>query len=99
MPVEHTYVSGRNGELETKRLTAVKAIKQKCLQCCGFQCDEVEKCEKQTCALFLFRFGTRPRIKRNYTEEQKTANSNVRENRAEQAKRRRDAVKKNRHMP
>lgn len=41
--------------------TPIKAIRAKCLDCCGGQYSEVEKCTVPACPLFLYRFGKRPR--------------------------------------
>lgn len=49
----------------------VKAIKEKCLDCCCGQWQEVQLCPKENCALHAFRFGKNPyRAKREYSEEQ-----------------------------
>ena len=39
----------------------MKAIRGKCLDCCGGQSTEVDKCGAVTCPLWPFRFGMRPR--------------------------------------
>ena len=52
----------------------VKAIREKCLDCCGGSYLEVEKCTVESCPLFPFRFGKNPfRQKREMTEEQRNA--------------------------
>lgn len=52
----------------------VKAIREKCLDCCCSSYLEVEKCTVEKCPLFPFRFGKNPfRQKREMTEEQKKA--------------------------
>jgi hypothetical protein len=58
MAVEHTFLSA--GGLVTKSLTAMKAIRFKCLECAGFQSGEVRKCHIEDCALWPFRFGRYP---------------------------------------
>ena len=52
----------------------VKAIREKCLDCCCGQANEVKQCVVYQCALYSFRFGKNPyRQKREMTEEQKSA--------------------------
>jgi hypothetical protein len=54
----------------------VKAIRAKCLDCCGNQYSEVEKCTVKACALHPFRFGKNPyRSKRELSPEAKQAAS------------------------
>jgi hypothetical protein len=43
-----------------KRLTPVKSIRAKCLDCCCQQPGEVRKCPVENCALHPFRMGHRP---------------------------------------
>ena len=43
-----------------KRLTPIKAIRAKCLDCCCQQPGEVRKCLVETCALYPYRMGHRP---------------------------------------
>lgn len=49
----------------------VKAIRAKCLDCCGQQANEVKMCPAQDCPLYPFRFGKNPYRKRELTPEQK----------------------------
>ena len=55
----------------------VKAIKEKCLDCCCGQKKEVEECPMNECALYPFRLGKNPyrapRKPREITAEQKAA--------------------------
>ena len=55
----------------------VKAIKEKCLDCCCGQKKEVEECPMTDCALHPFRLGKNPyrtpRKPREITAEQKAA--------------------------
>lgn len=44
-----------------KRLTPVKAIRAKCLDCCNNQLSEVRECEIKTCPLHPYRMGKRPK--------------------------------------
>lgn len=43
------------------RLTPMKAIRLKCLDCCAGQVAEVRCCELEKCPLFPYRFGKRPK--------------------------------------
>lgn len=50
----------------------LKAIREKCLDCCGGQTSEVKLCPAEDCPLWNFRMGKNPfRQKREFTEEQK----------------------------
>ena len=51
----------------------VKAIRAKCLDCCGGNPSNVRDCTAENgCALFEFRFGKNPyRAKREITDEQR----------------------------
>lgn len=61
MAVLHTF-DGRDG-LVTKKITAGKAIRAKCLECSNFSYEEVRSCQIKTCALYPFRFGKDPSLK------------------------------------
>ena len=41
--------------------TPIKAIRQKCLDCCNGQFIEVRECLITECALYEYRFGHRPK--------------------------------------
>ena len=43
------------------RLTPIKAIRKKCLDCCSGQMQEVRLCPLKTCALHPYRMGHRPK--------------------------------------
>lgn len=48
----------------------VKAIREKCLDCCCGSSNEVKLCTIERCPLFAFRFGRNPyRAKRTLSEE------------------------------
>lgn len=51
----------------------IKAIREFCLECCGGNSNDVKGCTAPNCALFAFRFGKNPYIKREMTEEQREA--------------------------
>ena len=43
------------------KLTPIKAIRQKCLDCCNGQQKEIRLCTVKKCALYEYRFGHRPK--------------------------------------
>ena len=52
----------------------VKAIREKCLDCCCGSVIEVKECACPDCPIYPFRFGKNPfRQKREMSEEQKKA--------------------------
>nr|DAZ63935.1 MAG TPA: hypothetical protein [Caudoviricetes sp.] len=64
----------RNGEktMEEKKLTPIKAIRAKCLDCCCGNSNEVKLCTVERCALWPYREGHNPYIaKRELTDEQR----------------------------
>lgn len=44
-----------------KRLTPMRAIRAKCLDCCCQQPSEVRRCHIESCALWAYRMGKRPK--------------------------------------
>ena len=46
--------------MEEKRLTPMKAIRAKCLDCCCFNANEVRMCPIRDCPLYEYRFGHNP---------------------------------------
>lgn len=60
--------------MEEKRISALKAIRIKCLDCCCGSSNEVKLCTVTGCALYPFREGHNPfTTKREWTEEQREA--------------------------
>ena len=49
-----------------RKLTPMRAIRKKCLDCCAYQPKEVTLCTAENCPLYAFRTGHRPQ-KGNYT--------------------------------
>lgn len=50
------------------KLTPMKAIRQKCLECsCGSRKDTA-LCPIEKCPLYLYRFGKRPKVDKNIAE-------------------------------
>lgn len=57
---------------EEKRITALRAIRAKCLDCCGGSKKDVRECMSEDCKLWVFRFGKNPlRRVRHYTAEER----------------------------
>lgn len=57
---------------EKTQTNPVKAIRAKCLDCCGGLVSEVKLCPIRDCALYPFRQGRNPyRQKRELSDEQK----------------------------
>lgn len=54
-----------------KRLTPLKAIRAKCLDCCVFSKDEVKKCTAIECPLWMYRLGKITPKTLTFTLEQK----------------------------
>ena len=55
-------------------MSVLKAIRAKCLDCCGGSPAEVRECEIDHCALHPFRMGKNPfRKKRELSDEQREA--------------------------
>lgn len=51
----------------------LKAIKEKCIDCCCGDRREVKLCPAEDCVLFPFRFGKNPFRTHSMTEEQRAA--------------------------
>lgn len=59
----------RNGK--EKPTTPLDAIKEFCLECCGYQKDDVKNCTAPMCALYNFRLGKNPyRKTKDYSEDE-----------------------------
>ena len=52
-------------------MTPLKAIREKCLDCCCGQVQEVKLCPAEDCSLYPFRFGKNSLVHRTITEEQR----------------------------
>lgn len=44
-------------------MTPLKAIRAKCLKCCGASYKEVKLCQMSDCPLYPYRFGKNPNLK------------------------------------
>lgn len=56
------------------KTSPLKAIREKCIECCCGSSTEVKECTAQNCPIYPYRFGKNPfRQKREMTEEQKKA--------------------------
>ena len=51
-----------------KFLTPIKAIRARCLDCCGYSAAEVKLCTAVNCPLYPYRMGHRPK-KGNLSDE------------------------------
>lgn len=60
--------------MEQKKISPLKAIRLKCVDCCCGSSNEVKLCTATKCPLYPFREGVNPNRKpREFTEEQKAA--------------------------
>jgi len=59
MAVKHKIKTPKG--IETKTLTGMSAIRQKCLDCSCWQPKEVRECPIKYCSLYPFRFGKYPK--------------------------------------
>jgi len=59
--------------MEDKKLTPIKAIRQKCLDCCADSSLEVKLCEMTNCSLHRFRLGRNPNRTRVMSDAEKEA--------------------------
>jgi len=50
-------------KLILKKMTPLKAIRAKCMDCSAWQPKEVRLCTVEKCALFIYRFGKNPNRK------------------------------------
>lgn len=48
-----------------ERMTPIKAIRAKCLDCCSGQVKAVRECNISRCSLYLYRMGKRPSSRDN----------------------------------
>ena len=46
----------------TVKLTPLKAIRKKCLDCCNWSAHEVKMCPAERCPLYPYRFGRDPSL-------------------------------------
>lgn len=61
-----------------KKLTPIKAIRAKCLDCCCGSTAEVRLCTAEKCPLFPYKMGHRPKegsLSANANQTEKTADS------------------------
>lgn len=75
--IYHTkYTKGTAGQYPerslTAKLTPMKAIKAKCMECSAGQRSEVRNCTVTTCALYGYRNGHRPKDEENIEENNQT---------------------------
>ena len=53
-------------------LTPMKAIRHKCVECCGGQFNEVKQCPVVKCPLYPYRMGHRPSTAGESSNRQET---------------------------
>lgn len=59
---------------DNKKMSPLRAIKLRCIDCCGGSYSEVKECPSVSCSLYPFRLGKNPfREKRVMTDEQRQA--------------------------
>ena len=58
MSVKHTY-RWKDG-YRTKELTPLRALRNRCLDCCNWSVEEVKGCLAEDCAAWVFRSGRDP---------------------------------------
>lgn len=56
------------------KLTPMRAIRKKCLECSCGQITEIRECKVKTCALYPYRMGHRPKGEENIVESEKMEN-------------------------
>lgn len=59
----------QKGDENVAKLTPMKAIRKKCLDCCCGSFTEVTQCTVKTCALYEYRSGHRPKDEEEPIEE------------------------------
>lgn len=60
-----------------KKLTPIKAIRAKCLDCCCGQNTEVRLCTAENCPLYPYRMGKRPKGEQTPAEDEETEKSSA----------------------
>ena len=57
-----TMIKAIKNYMTIKKLTPVRAIRAKCLDCTCGQTIEIRECTIKTCPLYLYRLGKRPTL-------------------------------------
>lgn len=74
--IKMKYVPDSSDTSDSKsKKSPLKAIREKCLDCCGNQYSEVRECHITDCPLWQYRMGKNPFHTRTMTDEQKQAAS------------------------
>ncbi len=60
MEAQHHQPLAKKGE-DMVKITPIKAIRKKCLDCCCGQKTEIRDCVIKNCALYPYRMGHRPK--------------------------------------
>lgn len=72
--LEHAIEVANRNISKSAQKNPVKAIRAKCIDCCGAEdyIRRIKECELKKCALYPFRMGVNPyRVRKEMTEEQK----------------------------
>lgn len=64
LPSPHRGEGQKGNTIKIKRLTPIKAIRAKCLDCSAGQPSEIRNCQISDCPLYPFRLGKNPFSKR-----------------------------------
>ena len=62
--IKHT-IRSKDGGTKVVTLTAIKAIRNHCMECMGWSPLEVKNCSNQLCSMYPYRFGKVPGHKSN----------------------------------
>ena len=58
-----------------KKLTPVRAIRAKCIDCTCGQDDEIRNCTIKTCPLYLYRLGKKPKAEQIHQQAELIQNT------------------------
>lgn len=61
--MKNIMLKEKDSQKHAKRLTPIKAIRVKCLECTGNHYSLVRNCESKDCPLYLYRLGCRPKMR------------------------------------
>ncbi len=57
-PIEHAF-KWKNGQ-RTEKLTPLRALRARCMDCCNWSTHEVRNCQVTDCPAWVFRLGKNP---------------------------------------
>ena len=73
---EKRYIKTLNDLKKNKFVSPLRIIRLSCMECMGFQEQEVRLCDSEECILHKFRMGRNPK-KREYSQKQLEAHKRV----------------------